>query len=85
MELKILDEAPLWTTYILALLVVGVCIVGTAVSFILVATTSSPSEDSSGNDQKYQSMPVSCIHRSFSPLVFHYVDVLPLSRSGRRF
>ena len=34
MELKILDEAPPWTTYILALLVVGVCIVGTAVSFI---------------------------------------------------
>ena len=34
MELKILDEAPPWTTYILALVVVGVCIVGTAVSFI---------------------------------------------------
>jgi hypothetical protein len=34
MELKILDEMPPWTTYILALVVVGVCIVGTAVSFI---------------------------------------------------
>ncbi len=34
MELKILDEAPPWTTYILALVVVDVCIVGTAVSFI---------------------------------------------------
>ena len=34
MELKILDEMPPWTTYILALVVVGVCIVATAVSFI---------------------------------------------------
>jgi hypothetical protein len=34
MELKILDEMPPWTTYILALVVVGVCIVGTAISFI---------------------------------------------------
>jgi hypothetical protein len=34
MELKILDEAPPWTTYILALVVVGSCIVGAAVSFI---------------------------------------------------
>jgi len=34
MELKILDEAPLLTTYILALGVVSGCIVGTVVSFI---------------------------------------------------
>jgi hypothetical protein len=34
MELKILDEMPPWTTYVLALVVVGGCIVGTAVSFI---------------------------------------------------
>ena len=34
MKLKILDEAPPWTTYLLALVVVGVCVVGTAVSFI---------------------------------------------------
>jgi hypothetical protein len=34
MELKILDEAPPWTTYLLALIVVGGCIVGTGISFI---------------------------------------------------
>ena len=34
MELKILDEAAPWTTYILALVVVAGCIFGTAISFI---------------------------------------------------
>src|SRR5262245_1876241 len=34
MELKILDEMPPWTTYLLAIIVVGVCIVATVVSFI---------------------------------------------------
>jgi len=34
MELKILDEMPAWTTYLLAVIVVGVCIVATVVSFI---------------------------------------------------
>jgi len=34
MKLKILDEMPSWTTYLLAVIVVGVCIVATVVSFI---------------------------------------------------
>jgi hypothetical protein len=34
MELKILDEMPPWTTYLLAVIVVGVCIAATAVCFI---------------------------------------------------